>query len=613
MTTALKSKKNETASLPTRDGIDDKHKWNLVDIYSSDNAWDKDYKRVQGLIEKAKKFAGKLNESPRKLFDCLEIRSELNLSVFQLFQYARLNRDIDNRVSKYQSMTDRAAMLSSLAGAAYSFVEPELLKMSDKQLQKMAGQFPKTDLYDFYIRELIRSRPHIRSEEVEELLAQSAMVVRGAENIFTMLDDADMTYPEVKDEDGNMVKLTKQRYAKILESTNREVRKNAHAAFYSSYKNHLNTLSASLASTINNDVFYTKARGFKSCLHNSLDGDNIPAEVYHSLISTTEKHIAGLHKYVALRKKILKLEKIHSYDMVCPLFPERDYEVYYNQAVEAVVESTTPLGPDYTVALKNAFRSRWVDVYETEGKGSGAYNGGNYKVHPFVLMNYNDTIDNMFTLAHEMGHAMHSHLSCGKQPYQKAGYSIFVAEVASTLNEGLLLEHLLNKATDDLDKLFILNRQMDNTVGTFFNQVMYASFELTIHETVEKGGALSPDMMTGLWRELTEKYYGLHLTIDDYSIIKWCRIPHFYMMYYVFQYATSYAASQAIMSKFITGDKSIVAKYIEMLSAGGSDYPIELLKNCGVDMTTPDPVESTLKMFADQVDEMERLAEGLGK
>ena len=613
MTTALESKKKETASLPTRDGIDDKHKWNLADIYTDDNAWDEDYKRVQGLIEQAKEFTGKLSESPQKLFDCLEIRTKLNLTVFQLFQYARLNRDIDNRVSKYQSMTDRAAMLSSLASAAYSFVEPEMLKMTDDKLQEMASQFSKTDIYDFYIKELIRSRQHVRSEEVEELLAQSAMVARGAENIFTMLDDADMTYPDVKDEDGNIVKLTKQRYAKILESTNGEVRRNAHTAFYSSYKNHLNTLSASLGSTINNDVFYTKARSFESCLHNALDSDNIPAEVYHSLINTTEKYIKGLHKYVALRKKILKLEKIHSYDMICPLFPERDYEVKYNQAVEAVITSATPLGSSYIDVLKTAFGSRWVDVYETEGKGSGAYNWGNYKVHPFVLMNFNDTIDNMFTLAHEMGHAMHSHLSCGKQPYQKAHYSVFVAEVASTLNEGLLLEHLLKKATDDLDKLFILNRQMDNTVGTFFNQVMYANFELKIHETVEKGGALSHDMMSDLWRELIDRYFGPHLTIDDYSVIKWCRVPHFYMMYYVFQYATSYAASQAILAKLNSCDDSIVGKYIEMLSAGGSDYPINLLKNCGVDMTTPDPVEATVKMFAEQVEEMERLAEGLEK
>jgi len=610
--TAVEQKK-EAASLPKRDGIEDKFKWNLSDIYASDDAWDDDYKRVQGLIEKAKKIAGKLSESPQKLFDCLEIRTDLNLSVFQLFQYARLNRDIDNRVSKYQSMTDRAAMLSTQAGTAFSFVEPELLKLPDEKLKEMFSQFPNTDIYDFYITELIRSRPHVRSEEVEELLAQSSMVARGAENVFTMLDDADMTYPDIKDENGNTVKLTKQRYAKILESTNAEVRKNAHSAFYSSYKNHLNTLGASLASTINNDIFYTRARCFKSCLHDALDADNIPIEVYYSLINTTEKHIEGLHKYVALRKKLLKLDKIHSYDMVCPLFPERDYEVKYDQAIEAVIESATPLGADYTSALKNAFRSRWVDVYETEGKGSGAYNWGNYKVHPFVLMNYNSTIDNMFTLAHELGHAMHSHLSCAKQPYQKAQYSIFVAEVASTLNEGLLLEHLLKKATDGLDRLFILNRQLDNTVGTFFNQVMYANFELAIHEAVEKGGALSPDMMTDLWRKMTEKFYGPHFSIDDYSIIKWCRIPHFYMMYYVFQYATSYAASQAIMSKLISGDNTIVDKYIEMLSAGGSDYPIELLKNCGVDMTTADPVEATVKMFAEQVDEMERLAGGLGK
>ncbi|HEX2898027.1 MAG TPA: oligoendopeptidase F, partial [candidate division Zixibacteria bacterium] len=552
-----------------------------------------------------------LKDSPQILFECLELRTLLNLLVFQLFQYSRLNRDIDNRVSKYQSMTDRAAMLSSEAGAAFSFVEPELLKMSDSELLIFASQFPKNDLYDFYIRELIRSRKHVRSEEVEEILAQSAMVARGADNIFTMLDDADITYPAIKDEHDVEVSITKQRYMKFLESSDARIRKDAHYAFYSAYKNHLNTLGASLAASVNNDIFYSRARKFNTCLESALNGDNIPLEVYHSLINNTEKYLEPLHKYVSVRKKILNLEKIHMYDMICPLFPEREYDVPYDHAVFSVLESSMPLGNTYANYLKDAFENRWVDVYETPGKGSGAYNWGNYKVHPFVLMNYNNTIDNMFTLAHELGHAMHSHLANQKQPFQKSQYSIFVAEVASTLNEGLLLQHMLNNAKDDLERLSLLNRQIDNTVGTYFNQVMYAKFELAIHEAVEKGGALSPEMMTNLWKELNEKYYGPDLTIDEFSILKWSRIPHFYNAFYVYQYATSYAASQAILVKFLHREKGVIDKYIEMLSSGGNDYPIELLKKCGVDMTAPSPVEANLQMFAEQVNEMEKLSANL--
>jgi len=609
MTTAVEEKKQ--TDIPSRDTIDDKYKWHLADIYPGDKDWDEDFQKAQRLVENAKDYVGKLKDAPQKIYECLELRTLLNLLVFQLFQYARLNRDIDNRVSKYQSMTDRAAMLSSHAGAAFAFIEPELLKMSDSELLIYASQFPKIDIYDFYIRELIRSRQHVRSEEVEEVLAQSAMVARGADNIFTMLDDADITYPGINDENDIEVTITKQRYMKFLESADPRVRRDAHNAFYSSYKTHLNTLGASLGASVNNDIFYTRARKFNKCLEAALDGDNIPQEVYHSLINTTEKHLEPLHKYVTLRKKLLKLSNIHMYDIICPLFPEREYDVPYDNAVFSVLESSLPLGNVYANYLKDAFNNRWIDVYETPGKGSGAYNWGNYKVHPFVLMNYNNTIDNMFTLAHEMGHAMHSHIANQKQPYQKSQYSIFVAEVASTLNEGLLLQHLLNTAKDDLERLSLLNRQIDNTVGTYFNQVMYANFELAIHDAVEKGNALSPEMMTNLWKELTEKYYGPDLTIDEFSILKWSRIPHFYTAFYVYQYATSYAASQAILLKFLHKEKGIIDNYLEMLSSGGNDYPIELLKKCGVDMTTPEPVEANLKMFAEQVDQMEKLSANL--
>jgi len=604
MTTDTKAKPKGVSQ---RDDIDDQFKWRLADIYTDDKAWEADLTKAQELIKKAATFAGKLTESPELLYECLTTRSQLELITASLYQYAHLSRDLDNRQSKYQAMSDRAAALRSEAGAAFSFVEPELLTIDEAQLLKMAGQFEKTDEYDFYIKELIRVRKHVRSEEVEQLLAQSSVMARGAESIFTMLNDADLTYPAIKDEEGNEVTLTKQRFAKFMESSDRRVRRDAHEAFYSAYKEHLNTTGAALASAVNRDIFYARARRFDNTLHAALDGNNIPEQVYHSLIETTEANLAGLHSYIALRKRLLKLDEIKAYDLLCPLFPERDYEVPYDQAVEQTVAALKPLGNDYGATLRSGFESRWVDVYETEGKGSGAYSWGNYNAHPFVLMNYNDTVDNMFTLAHEMGHALHSYYSNKTQPYPKAQYSIFVAEVASTLNEALLVQHLLSKAADKLDKLYILNRHVDNTLGTFFNQVMYAHFELEIHRRVESGGALSPDALSELWGELTRKYFGPEMTVDDLTTIKWSRVPHFYLNYYVYQYATSYTASQAILEKFLAGEEGIIGKYLELISSGGNDHPIEQLRRCGVDMTTPEPAKATLKLFADQVDEMDRL------
>jgi oligoendopeptidase F len=597
----------KSKAIPTRDDIEEKYTWQLTDIYKTEQAWQDDFQNAQTLIEKAKGYAGKLSGSASLLYACLEDRGNLAKATFNLLQYAHLSKDLDNRSSKYQAMSDRAAMLSSQAGAAYSFVEPELLKLSDAKLTELAGQFEKTDVYDFYIKELIRSRKHIRTEEVEELLAMSAMVARGPSAIFGLLDDADLKYPSIKDENGEEVPLTKQRFAKFLESADVRVRREASDAFYLPYKEHLNTIGASLSGSINKDLFYTKARRFDSSLHASLDSDNIPLTVYHALLDTTEANLAGLHKYVALRKRILKLKEMYPYDMFCPLFPDKDYEVPYDKAVTEVLEAVKPLGDKYQEAITNAFQSRWVDVFETAGKGGGAYSWGNYTVHPFVLMNYNDTVDNMFTLAHELGHAMHSNFSNKTQPYPKSQYSIFVAEVASTLNEGLMLHYLLGKAQDDAEKLYLINRQIDNTVGTFFNQVLYGRFELMVHDEVQKGNALSPDLMTEMWKKLTEQYYGPAMIVDDRSALKWSRIPHFYTAFYVYQYATSYAASQAIMTKFLAGDTGIIDKYLGLISAGGSDHPIELLKKCDVDMTTPGPVEANLKLFAELVDQVEAL------
>lgn len=596
-------------STPKREAIDPKYTWNLKDIYPSDEAWEADYHKAQQWVAKAGGYQGKLASSAQLLFECLEIHSELGKLMMNLHQYAYLNKDLDNRVSRFQEMSERSAMLGSQANAAFSFVEPELLAVDEKKLLAMEEQFPKRDAYDFYFRDLIRSKAHVRSHEVEEILAMSSLIARGPDTVFTMLDDADMTYPSILDENNNEVKLTKQRFAKFIDSSIPRIRREANEAFYSSYKQHVNTIGATLASSVNKDVFYTRVRKYESCLHRALDANNIPVSVYHALLDTTEANISALHSYTAARKKILGLEQIYPYDMMCPLFPLADADVQYEAAVTSVLEAIRPLGDKYREVLGRGFSSRWVDVFETEGKGSGAYSWGNFSVHPYVLMNYNNTVDNMFTLAHEMGHAMHSHLSNSTQPYQKAQYSIFVAEVASTLNEGLLLALLLQKATEKTQKLYLLNRYLDNTMGTFFHQVMYARFELAIHNRVEQGEALSPDFMTELWGNLTKQYYGPDLTMDESTPLKWSRIPHFYNMYYVYQYATSYAASQAILTKFLNGESGIIEKYLKMLSSGGRDYPIELLKICGIDMTSPEPVKATLGRFREKVAEMVKLAE----
>lgn len=593
---------------PNREQIDPRYTWRLADIFPNTAAWEADFALAQKQIAEAGKYAGKLASSAALLFECLSARSELGKRLFNLYQYAYLNKDLDNRVSQYQAMTERAAMLGSQAAAAFAFVEPELLAIPERDLTRLAAQFPQTDVYDFYIAELIRSRAHVRSHEVEELLAMASIVTRGPDTIFSMLDDADLTYPVITDDKGVQVQLTKQRFAKLLESGDRRVRQEASDAFYSSYKSHLNTIGATLAASVAKDIFVARARKYDSCLHRALDGDNIPLSVYHSLLDHTEAHLGALHEYVRLRKRLLKLDEIHAYDMLCPLFPEYDYEVPYDRAVTEVLAAVRPLGEAYGRQMSLAFDSRWVDVFETEGKGSGAYNYGNYSVHPFVLMNYNDTVENMFTLAHEMGHAMHSHFSNTTQPYPKAQYSIFVAEVASTLNEGLLLQYLLKKTTDTRAQLYLLNRHIDDALGTFFHQVMYARFELAVHDYVEQGNGLSPEWMSQLWGDLTRKYYGPELTLDDNSALKWSRIPHFYNMYYVYQYATSFAASQAIIARFLAGEEGIIEKYLELLSSGGKDHPIELLKKCGVDMTSPEPVLATIKLFGQQVARIGELA-----
>ncbi len=598
-----------STTIPQRTDIDERYTWRLSDIYPDDSAWNVDYDRVTKLLGEAPGYSGRATESASTLWEILELSSEVSQLLGRLYQYAYLNKDLDNRESKYQEMVRRVTQLSTQVAAAFSWLEPELLKQDDDTLRSLAQQFPDNDRYDFYIEELIRSKAHVRSEEVEEVLATAGLMSTGPEQIFSLLDDADIDYPTIKDADGHDLKLTKQRYAKLMESPHREVRERAHVGFYEPYNDLRNTIGAALAASVNGDLFFVRTRRYESSLHRALHGDNIPEAVYRGLIEATEKNLDGLHRYMALRARVLKIDAVRPWDLYNPLFPDADYTVPYDTAVASVIAACEPLGDRYVRRLRDAFESRWVDVYETQGKGGGAYSFGNYNTHPYVLMNYNDSVDNMFTLAHEMGHAMHSTLSNETQSYQKASYSLFVAEVASTLNEALLMEKLIAEADSDRTRMYLLNKQLQDTLGTFFNQVMYAHFELAIHEEVENGGALSPDAMTKLWGDMNDQYYGPSYDGDDLAPLKWARVPHFYRAYYVFQYATSFSASAAIMTMIADGDSQAVERYLTLLAAGGRDHPIELLRHCGVDMETPAPVEATLATFAGGVDELERLVD----
>jgi len=597
----------DDGKLTQRSDISDKYKWDLTDIFADQAAWDADFEKFKNGIELFAKYQGTLND-PNMLLECMLVKDSVELIGDNLYVYAYLKLDEDNRVSAHQEQAGKIAALYSKFSQATSFIEPEILSIDNDKLRSMLNANPELDQYRFYLEDLIRQKEHILSAEKEELLAQAGQMAGTASNVFNMINDADISYGEVYDEDSNLVQLSKQRYYAFLESEDRRVRRDANQAYNEAYLNYVNSLAATLSGSVKKDYFYSQARGYETCLDMALDSDNIPDDVFHNLIDAVNANLEPLHKWASIRKRLLGVDTLYTYDMWVPVLPDMKREFEYEEAKEMVLEGLEPMGNRYLTDFEKGLTSGWIDVFESEGKGSGAYQWGTYSIHPYVLLNYNQQLGDIFTLAHEMGHAMHSYYTNKNEPYRSSGHSLFVAEVASTLNEALLLNYLVERADDDRKKLYLLNRQLDNTMGTFFHQVMYAHFEMMIHEEIEKGGALSAELMNQWWADLTKKYYGPVLTMDDMTPYKWSRIPHFYMTYYVFQYATSYAASQAIFDKFMAGESGIIDKYLNLLKAGGSDYPIELLKGCGVDMAKPDAVKATIDRFAQQVDQVEQLA-----
>ncbi len=594
-------------ALPKRDEIPEKYKWKLEDIYVNTERWEEDFNRIKLLIKEVVKYRGKLHEDSETLLNCFKSYEDMLSVSEKVFVYARMKRDEDNANSKYQALADRASVLMTEVYASASFITPEIISIPEDKLNKFIDTNSELGIYRHFFNEILRQKEHILSEREEELLALSSEISGAPRDIFTMFNNADIKFPFIKDENGEEIELTKGRYVKFLENKDRRVRKDAFEALYSTYDKFRNTLCASLTGNIKAAKFYAVASKYGSSLEASLDSDNVSTDVYDNLIDTISKNIHLLHRYLKLRKRALGLKELHMYDLYVPIVEESKKNIPYEEAVKLVQEGLSPMGDEYLGYLREGFNSGWTDVYENQGKTSGAYSWGAYKTHPYVLLNYQGSINDVFTIAHEMGHALHSYYTNKTQPFVYSEYKIFVAEVASTVNETLLMKHLLKTTSDKAEKAYLLNHYLEQFRGTIFRQVMFAEFEKIIHSKYKNGEALTAETLCHIYTELNKKYFEAEVTVDKDIEMEWARIPHFYTSFYVYKYATGFSSATAISNMILTEGESAVNRYIEFLKSGGSNYPLELLKIAGVDLYTPKPVQDALNVFGEILTELEAL------
>ena len=596
------------AEVVTRDQIPVEETWDLTDFYPSDAEWTAQADGIGALVDQAAGYRGRLTESAATLREGLDAVMTAQQAISRLFTYAALRSDEDITNTATRAMRERATRIATESGAKLAFIEPEILAVDEAALQQFT-EAPELAEYRFLLEDLARKRAHTRSVEVEELLAQSADIARAPREIFDALDDADLEYGTVQDEDGNTVVLTKATNQVLLESKNRDVRRNSWTTFMGAYQAHKETLATAHASSVRKDVFYSRVRGYASARDAALHGDNIPGSVYDSLIEAVRASQPVMERYASLRRRLLGLDSLAMYDNYVPLseLPEANYN--YDQAVEMVLSAVKPLGAEYVERLGAGLRGRWVDQRESKGKASGAYSWGTYRVHPVILMNWNGTLDTVFTLAHEAGHAMHSLLASEAQPFHYAGYSIFTAEIASTVNEVLMTWDILDKTPeDDYETRFsIINRLTDGIQSTLVRQTQFAEFERETHARYESGQALTLDWMSELYSGL-QAVYVPGTEIDESVALTWARIPHFYRAFYVFQYATGMSSAIALARLIRDEGEPAAQRYLEMLRAGGSDYPLTLLQRAGVDLTTPEPVLSAMQEYDRLIGEMEEIA-----
>lgn len=592
--------------IPQRKDVPAEHKWAIEDIYATDEAWEQDFARAKGFAEKISGYKGLLSTDPAKLREYLRADDDMTVVLEALINYAQRKNDEDTRESKYQDMVSRLEMLFVEISGASAFVTPEILSIDDETMERFFKEQPEMELYRLCIDRVRRRRAHVLSEAEERIMALTGEMTGSPDTIFSMFNDADLKFPDAADKDGNKHQVTHGSYIPLMHSTDRELRKSAFGSLYGVYESFKNTSAAVLASQVKCLTFRARARKYDNSLQAALDGNEVPVEVYKQLIEAVHENMHYMYKYVKLRKKLLGVDELHAYDLYAPIVSDIEVKIPFEQAKQEVYDSLAPMGEDYRAIFREGIENRWIDVYENEGKRSGAYSAG-ARVHPYVLLNHKDTLDSEFTLAHEMGHAIHSYLSNKNQPVVYADYVIFVAEVASTCNESLLMQHLLKTTTDKKRRAYLINYFLEQFRTTLYRQTMFAEFELKINEMSENGESLTADVLCELYRKLNLLYYGEDIVIDHELDMEWARIPHFYYNYYVYQYATGFSAAIALSQRILNEGAPAVKDYIGFLSGGCSKDPISLLKGAGVDMTSTKPVTDALKLFGELIDEMEEL------
>ncbi len=599
---------NNMSQLPKRSEIAKEHQWKIEDIYQTQQQWEDEYKQINALADKMSKMAGTLN-SAKQISDCFTLEDETSQLIERLYVYAKMKLDEDMKNTEFQALTDKAEKLAVQVSEKTSFITPEILSLPTETLKSFIDDPSLDKSYKKTLEEMLRQKDHVLSEKEEALLAKVGNIAGASGNTYRMLNNADLKFPVVENEKGEEIELTHGRYIEFLESKDREVRKNAFDAMYDTYAKYKNTFASTLSSTVTKNIFYSKTRNYPSTLEMSLFGDNISKEVYTNLIDTIHEHLPLMYRYLELRRKMLNVDELHMYDLFAPIVDESNEVITYEQAKDIVLESLEPLGERYVEVVKDSYNSGWIDVYESEGKRSGAYSWGPYGTHPYILLNHKDNLNSMFTLTHEMGHAMHSYLSDSNLPYREAQYTIFNAEVASTLNEALLMQHLLDNTTDKNKKLILLAYFADQFRTTVFRQTMFAEFEKIIHEKVEQGEALTSESISKIYYDLNKVYFGEDIVVDQKIEMEWARVPHFYNSFYVYQYATGFSAANSFAKQIKDEGKPAVERYLQFLKSGGSDYSINILQKAGVDMTTPKPISEAMSVFEDIINQMEKLLE----
>ncbi|HLS67028.1 MAG TPA: oligoendopeptidase F [Pseudogracilibacillus sp.] len=593
----------DTTAIPKRSEVPEELTWDLTTIFKTDETWEEEYEALQKEIPNIKDFQGTLHTSAERLHQLFTYQDEVSERLGKLYTYSHMKYDEDTTNSFYQGMNQKASTLLTMYSSHASFIVPEILAIGADKIKAFLEEYESLQHYKKTLDEILRQAEHVLSEQEEMLLSEASEALQTAGNTFSMLNNADMTFPKIKDENGEEVELTHGRYIRFLKSHDRDVRKAAFDAMYDTFGSFKNTFAATLSGNIKKDNFYAKVRNYRSARHAALFRNNIDESVYDQLIEAIHERLPLLHRYTELRKELMDVDSLHMYDLYVPLVDGVEMDVSYEEAQQHVLESLAPLGDEYVGIVKDGYENRWIDVVENRGKRSGAYSSGTYGTNPFILLNWQNKLNDVFTLTHELGHSVHSYYTRKHQPFRYGNYSIFVAEVASTCNESLLTHYYLNTLTDEKKRMYVLNDFLEGFRATVFRQTMFAEFEHDIHVRDQEGEPLTAERLTEIYYDLNKKYFGDAVTIDEAIGLEWARIPHFYYNYYVYQYATGFAAATSLSEQILREGAPAVKRYTDFLKAGSSDYPLEVLKKAGVDMTSKEPILQALDVFEEKLNE----------